>query len=75
MSTRESDLALLKLLSARLERLPVDSHWSHRASGIRGQVLRALDMLESEQGNADLDLRPLIWAAIEILSKAAREIS
>ena len=74
MGTRESEIALLNLLAARLERLSADSHWAHRASGVRGQVLRVLDMLEAEQKNSGANLRPLIKAAFEILRNAAREI-
>ena len=37
-----------KLLSARLERLSVDSVWAHRASGIRGSLLRCLEEFDTE---------------------------
>jgi hypothetical protein len=75
MHTRESEMALLKLLAARLERLSADSHWAHRASGVRGQVLRVLDKIETDQGTYKPDLRPLVKTAFEILRKAAMEIS
>jgi hypothetical protein len=32
-------------LARRLERLSADSHWAHRASGLRGALLRSLDDL------------------------------
>lgn len=64
---------LLILLSERLERLSVDSRWSRRASGLRGNILKVL--LEAEE----LDISPqrvnkLIDRAIEILSLAAHDI-
>lgn len=36
-----------KLLITRLERLSVDSVWAHRASGIRGSLLRCLEELDT----------------------------
>jgi len=75
MNPPASDLELLKLLAARLERLSADSHWAHRASGIRGQVLRTLDRIESGSGDPGPDLSPLIQAAFKVLENAAREIS
>jgi hypothetical protein len=36
-----------KLLITRLERLSVDSVWAHRASGIRGSLLRCLEELDA----------------------------
>ena len=35
-----------RLLANRLERLSADSIWSHRASGLRGALLRCLEVLE-----------------------------
>jgi hypothetical protein len=65
------DLDLLELLARRLERLSADSKWAHRASGIRGQMLRALEATEDGgQGTEEL-----IEAAFAILERAAREIA
>jgi hypothetical protein len=73
---------LTRLLVSRLERLSVDSYWAHRASGLRGSLLRSLDQIESipevnvRNGNRKelehLDL--LIKSGFEILENAAREI-
>ena len=33
----------------RLERVSVDSYWAHRASGVRGGLLKALEKVEAGQ--------------------------
>ncbi|MFH1524164.1 MAG: hypothetical protein ABIF04_04300 [Chloroflexota bacterium] len=65
---------LLRLLTVRLERLSVDSHWARRASGLRGNIVKVLE--EAEAGEeipaARLDL--LTNSAFDILRRAAQEI-
>ncbi len=70
-------LELAKLLSARLERLSADSTWARRASGLRGSLLKAIEV--AEQSEADLaEARPhlewLIRRGFQILENAAREL-
>jgi hypothetical protein len=77
-----SSVASAHRLIYLLERLSADSHWAHRASGLRGALLRAvseyeLTMLDHnpasiQQLNTRLDL--LIQAGYEILTIAARDI-
>jgi hypothetical protein len=68
------------LLISRLERLSADSYWAHRASGLRGALLRSLERLESgEAGEAGekeetAQLDRLFQRGFDILAKAAREI-
>ena len=68
------------MLVARLERLSADSYWAHRASGLRGALLRSIERLESgEAGEADEKeeterLDRLFQRGFEILARAAREI-
>ena len=54
------------MLIARLERLSADSYWAHRASGVRGSLLR---WVEAGEG----DIVVLIERGFEFLEKAARE--
>jgi acyl-coenzyme A thioesterase PaaI-like protein len=68
---------LSRRLAARLERLSADSTWAHRASGVRGSLLRWLDEYADnpaptagEQQQLDI----LVTRAFEILTQAAREI-
>lgn len=72
---------LTKLLVFRLERISPDSSWAHQASGIRGELLRFLDLIEQEESprtqQEEMDvlrLRILIARSFELLENAAREL-
>ena len=72
MDPRKKDL--LQMLSERLERLNVDSHWARRASGTRGSVLRTLSLLNEGVTVDDKVVEILIRKSMDILTKAARDI-
>ncbi|MHB8857594.1 MAG: hypothetical protein ACYC6K_13345 [Bellilinea sp.] len=63
----------LRLLIARLERLSIDSHWAHRAAGMRGRLLKALDDLEAGKSAPD-ELAVVLAQSYRVLIRAAREI-
>jgi hypothetical protein len=65
-------LALARLLVSRLERLSADSLWAHRASGLRGSLLRHLEGDGEDQCGL---LDPLIQMGFEILEEAAKELN
>jgi len=67
------EIKLIRLLLARLERVSVDSYWAHRASGIRGGLLRAVDDLENGAPIRQDLLSQLISSAFQILTRAAKE--
>lgn len=78
MPNEENSLETLRFLISRLERLSADSFWAHRASGLRGTLLRLLVDLESgnlpdSQGTWQM-VNPLITQAYWMLANAAREI-
>ncbi|MGZ9225692.1 MAG: hypothetical protein ACXW4M_09055 [Anaerolineales bacterium] len=73
MKTPTSEEKLILLLLTRLERISVDSYWAHRASGVRGALLRALEMIENGSQDSKPDI--LIAEGFEILKAAAREKS
>lgn len=63
------------LLLDRLEHIPADSIWAHRASGVRGSLLH---MLEKMQGGEQVDEPNIKWLlayGFQILENAAREKS
>ncbi len=73
----EQGLELIKRLTDRLEHLSVDSTYAHRASGLRGSLLRYIERLEvgeriSHEDQAGLD--ELVEYGFEILEMAAKEI-
>ncbi len=73
----ERRLSLARLLVSRLERLSADSIWAHRASGLRGSILRYVELMESNSSTdlADMAaLEALLEHGFEVLRKAAEEI-
>ena len=76
-SGKDSQIEQATTLVARLERLSADSYWAHRASGLRGALLRSIERLESgEAGEKEetVQLDRLFQRGFEILARAAREI-
>ncbi|MBI9043727.1 MAG: hypothetical protein JEZ06_04530 [Anaerolineaceae bacterium] len=63
-----------KQLISRLERLSADSHWAHRASGIRGALIRTRILFLENPHNEMSILISLMEQAYIFLEKAAREI-
>ena len=70
--SRQYYLEQTRQLAARLERLSADSAYAHRASGMRGALLRALEQLES--GATPADLPGLLQTGFALLVEAARQI-
>ena len=66
---------LVNLLLMRLERVSVDSYWAHRASGVRGGLLRALEKIEAGQSVDESELKRLMNKGFQILERAAQERS
>lgn len=74
-------LELAAALVGKLERLSADSIWAHRASGVRGALLKSIDTLQARQSssadNNDGELQRLAQAmdyGYWVLEKAAREL-
>lgn len=69
----QEHIKLLQLLLARLERVSADSFWAHRASGVRGSLLRALERLEAGEPVSAEHIRAVLEQGFHILERAARE--
>lgn len=64
-----------RILLDRLERLSADSSFAHRASGLRGAILRDLAALKKTDPPIDLTrLAERVAQGYEILNRAAQEI-
>ena len=72
MSDLQPDLQLIRILTERLERISADSVWAHRASGVRGALLRTLDQLQTENPPDARSLDEIISTAFHILAHAAK---
>ena len=59
-------------LTSRTAGAAVDSHWAHRASGVRGNLLRMIDSMEA--GIEPQETEKMIEMAFDILRKGAREL-
>ena len=66
-------LRTLRLLLARLERISADSVTAHRASGVRGAMLRMLETLEEGGEVSSQESKRLIESGYLLLRRAARE--
>ena len=64
---------MLQMLLARLERVSADSYWAHRASGVRGSLLRALERLEAGESVSPAGIDSILDQGFHILERAARE--
>jgi hypothetical protein len=59
------------MMLQRLERVSVDSYWAHRASGVRGALLRSLEREEAGNAVDEDELREVMDLAFQILIEAA----
>ena len=73
MESSTPEEKLIHLLLARLERISVDSYWAHRASGVRGALIRILEESEVQEDPNIQTLQNLSKLGFQILEKAARE--
>ena len=67
------DKEIILLLTDRLERISVDSYWAHRASGIRGTLLRMQEAITIGHSIDEIAVDRVIASAFLILNKAAKE--
>ncbi len=70
----EEQIETMKILLSRLERISADSVVAHRASGVRGAMLRLLDDFEKGSMPSPHYLKRLTDTGYILLQKAAREI-
>jgi hypothetical protein len=73
MEFPEPSERLIRLLLARLERISVDSYLAHRASGVRGALVRLLGQMEMGETVDPESLRVNLVAGFDILERAAEE--
>jgi hypothetical protein len=69
----DQQIALVQLLLARLERISADSHMAHRASGVRGALLRALEKPIEGRSAPGGDMTRLLDLGFAILQRAAED--
>ncbi len=65
---------MIYVLLARLERISIDSYLAHRASGIRGALLRSIQRIESGQTYDEKQLNRLTEKGFELLARAAESM-
>jgi hypothetical protein len=73
-SMETDQVALLRLLATRLERLSADSIWARRASGLRGNLLKVLEEIDNGSVPDPARLQQLSNLGFKMLAAAAREI-
>ena len=60
------------MLLDRLERIPADSAWAHRASGVRGALIRLLEPIEMGNTIDPTTLKDHAAMGFQILNEAAK---
>ena len=73
----DKDVELIKRLVDRLEHLSADSSYAHRASGIRGSLLRIIVLIEAGEHldwKEQAQLGQTIEYGFKILEQAAKEV-
>jgi hypothetical protein len=73
MEIPEHSESLIRLLLARLERISVDSYWAHRASGVRGALVKLLGQMEKGETIDVASLQKNLEVGFEVLEKAAED--
>jgi hypothetical protein len=73
MENFQSDMQLIHMLLARLERISADSYWAHRASGVRGALLGMLEKIENGRSVPRSRMKRLVDAGFSILESATVE--
>jgi hypothetical protein len=71
MTDYQSEEQLIDLLLIRLERISADSYLAHRASGIRGALLNAVEQSQRGHSITKESLESLINLSFLILERAA----
>jgi len=75
MSSPQPDMKMIHLLLDRLERTPADSPWAHRASGVRGSLLKMLEQIERGSVIDLVSLKEDILIGFQILKEVAKACS
>jgi len=73
MADIETSNVIIQMLLSRLERISVDSYWAHRASGIRGALIRIAEQVEAGQSIEKTELQRNVLAGFYILEISAKE--
>jgi hypothetical protein len=73
MESLQSNEKIIRLLLPRLERISVDSYWAHRASGVRGALVKILERIETGDEIDPAFLKSNVSMGFEILREAAEE--
>jgi hypothetical protein len=74
MSAMKPNMQLIHLVSERLERISADSTWAHRASGVRGALLRVLEEARGPFPTDQTEIKNTLSLAFKILEQAAKRI-
>lgn len=74
MGKLQTEAQSIRILLARLERISADSHWAHRASGLRGALLRVMENMENDGQIERRKVEQLVTTSYKILENAGKDL-
>lgn len=63
---------MIRMLLDRLERMPADSPWAHRASGVRGALMKLTEQMEMGGSTDPAALNNNLIISFQILKEVAK---
>ena len=72
MPSLQPDVKMILMLLDRLEHIPADSAWAHRASGMRGALIRMVEQMEMGNSIDPASLKNNVLTGFQILNEVAK---
>jgi len=72
MPSLQPDVKMILMLLDRLEHIPADSAWAHRASGMRGALIGMVEQMEMGNSIDPASLKNNVMIGFQILKEVAK---
>jgi hypothetical protein len=72
MSSPQPEIKMIRMMLDRMERIPPDSPWAHRASGVRGALMKLTEQMEMRGSIDPAVLNSNLIIGFQILKEVAK---